>query len=60
MFRLIEADWDRKRYPLTYRMMGELLSAQVDSQLQLAGPLHGNKGLNEHSCHQVQLASKVL
>ena len=36
MFRLIENDWDRKKYPLLYRLMGELLIAQSDSQKQLA------------------------
>ena len=43
MFGMIESQWDRRKHPLTYRAMGELLQAQVDSQLQLAGPQHGDR-----------------
>ncbi|SPR01454.1 unnamed protein product (mitochondrion) [Plasmodiophora brassicae] len=41
MFRLIEQDWPRARFPVTYRVMGELLQAQKDSQVQFGGPRHG-------------------
>jgi hypothetical protein len=43
MFGKIEGEWDRGEHPIKYRLMGELLQAQVDSQAQLAGPHHGDK-----------------
>ena len=41
MFSLIELDWNRKKHPLVYRLMSELFTAQIDSQRQFGGPVHG-------------------
>lgn len=41
MFGLIELDWDRRRYPLIYRMPGELMQVQIESQKQMGGEKHG-------------------
>lgn len=40
MFQKIEEDWNRQNYPLIYRLMRELLQAELESRYQFGSPKH--------------------
>jgi hypothetical protein len=47
MFALIEQQFERESNQELYRLMHELFISQMDSQIQLAGPLHSDKPIPE-------------